>query len=442
MKRPTWPGLLLCLLLAAGLAQTTGSAHAQGGQILDLVNQVRAEHGLPPYRYNAALSIAAQNHANWMANNVIYSHTGAGGSSPQDRAAAAGYNGYVSENIVGGWQMTPNQGVIWWRNSAIHYSMMVSNRYTEAGVGFATNGRENMYVLVMGRPANSPAPAAPTGSEPQAEPLIITPIVLAQPREDGSIVHVVQEGQALWQIAAHYEVKLPDILLLNNMSEDDFLHPGDEVIVRLADNATPPPTPTPPLTYVVREGDNPWIIAYRYQIDLHTFLYLNNLTEDDVLHAGNEVRIRLAEGEAPPPTPTPKLTHRIREGDTPWSIAAQYGLEIDELLAMNGLGENAVLQIGAELAIRPTPTPEATSTPEVTDTATVPPSDEPELVSLMVSEAPSTETSTPTGTPEPTTAVEVDEPEEEQSGGLLYFASLLVAGAGLLVFVGVVMRRV
>ena len=141
-------------------------------------------------------------------------------------------------------------------------------------------------------------------------------------------------------------------------------------------------------------------------------------------------------------TPTPKLTHRIREGDTPWSIAAQYGLEIDELLAMNGLGENAVLQIGAELAIRPTPTPEATSTPEVTDTATAPPSDEPELVSLMVSEAPSTETSTPTGTPEPTTAVEVDEPEEEQSGGLLYFASLLVAGAGLLVFVGVVMRRV
>jgi LysM repeat protein len=257
---------------------------------------------------------------------------------------------------------------------------------------------------------------------------------------------VVQEGQALWQIAAHYEVKLPDILLLNNMSEDDFLHPGDEVIVRLADDATPPPTPTPPLTYTVREGDNPWIIAYRYQIDLDTFLYLNSLSEDDVLHAGNEVRIRLAEGEAPPPTPTPKLTHRIKEGDTAWSIAAQYGLEIDELLAMNGLGENPVLQVGEELAIRATPTPEATATPEVTDTATPTPSSEPEMVSLAVSESPATEeTVTPTSPAEPTAATatpEVNDSEEPQGGGLLYIASLLVAGAGLLVFVGVVMRRV
>ncbi|HSM55434.1 MAG TPA: LysM peptidoglycan-binding domain-containing protein [Candidatus Sulfomarinibacteraceae bacterium] len=442
MRRAFWLSLLLGLFFMAGPGHTPQEARAQGGpagEILRLVNQVRAEHGLSPYTYNATLTVAAQNHANWMANNVIYSHTGAGGSSPQDRANAAGYNGYVSENIVGGMNMTPNQGVIWWRNSAIHYQMMVSNRYSEAGVAFATNGTQNMYVLVMGRPSNVAA-AAPEGPEPQSEPLIITPIELAQPREDGSIVHVVQDGQALWQIAAHYEVELPKLLLYNGLDEDDYLQPGDEVIVRLADGAPIPPTPTPPLTHVVREGENAWIIAARFQVDLDTFFYLNGLTEDSVLHPGNEVRIRLGEGEPPPPTPTPKLTHKVKEGDTLWSIAVQNGLEMEELLSLNGLVESAVLQIGQELFVRATPTPEMSPTPEVT------PTPEPSLTPTPNAEAMVLATSSdrspaPEATP---TARPTNRPESARSGdgpGPLYIISLLLAGAGILVFVGVVLRR-
>lgn len=432
-----------------GLAQQ--EAAAQGGaaaEILQGVNQVRAEHGLPPYSYNGTLSIAAQNHANWMANNVIYSHTGAGGSTPQTRAVAAGYSGYVAENIVGGWSMTPRQGIIWWRNSALHYSMMVSNRYTEAGVGFATNGRENMYVLVMGRPADAATVASAPSNEPQAQPLIITPIQLAQPREDGSIVHVVQDGQALWQIAAHYETTLQELLLLNSLDEDTFLHPGDEIWVKLAEGATPPPTPTPPLNHTVREGENAWIIANRYQIDIDTFFYLNQLDEFSLLHAGNEVRIRLAEGEAPPPTPTPKLAHVVREGDTLWSIAALNGLEMEQLLAFNGLTENAILQVGAELFIRatetpiPSPTPDVTATPTPQATGTEEVVAEVELSSLAMAAAPIEQPQLSPTPPGDTRA----EPEsagkgEDEGGGLLYTASLLLAGAGLILFVGIVLKR-
>lgn len=432
---------LLCLVLTYGEKEVDAQS-GPAGEILQRVNQLRAEHGLPPYRYNGTLSIAAQNHASWMAANVAYTHTGAGGSSPQDRANAVGYNGYVSENIVGGMGMTPNQGLIWWRNSAIHYRMMVSNRYSEAGVGFASNGTQNMYVLLMGRPASGP-PAAAAAEEPQSEPLIITPIKLAEPREDGSIVHVVQEGQALWQIAAHYETELPDLLLYNNLDEDDFLQPGDEIIVRLPDGAPPPPTPTPPLAHTVREGDNPWIIAARYDIDIDTFFYLNGLTEDDLLHPGNEVRIRLAEGEAPPPTPTPKLMHTVREGDTAWSIAAQNGLTLEELLELNGLAENAVLSIGDELYVRATPTPQITPTPDVTATPQPSPTVTGDQLAFAAVSTPSTPTaSTPTATPEAAVTPAAPPEPESGGGGWLYVASLLVAGVGVLLFAGIVLRRV
>jgi uncharacterized protein YkwD len=183
----------LLLLVVAALAPAVRAAPAaQSGsatEIFNLVNQLRAEHGLPPYQFNGTLAVAAQNHANWMAANVAYSHTQHDGSTPQTRANAAGYNGSVTEIIVGGSNMTPQQGLIWWRNSALHYSNMVSNRYFEAGAAFATNGSQNMYVMVIGRASNSPAVPSTAAADPLPGAIQVIPIQLAQPRDDGSIVH-------------------------------------------------------------------------------------------------------------------------------------------------------------------------------------------------------------------------------------------------------------
>ena len=100
-------GLFLTLLLIYASESTARdkSVFAQGdpaSEILQLINQFRASQGLPPFEYNGVLASAAQGHANWMAANVAISHTGAGGSSPQTRAATVGFSGYVVENIVGG----------------------------------------------------------------------------------------------------------------------------------------------------------------------------------------------------------------------------------------------------------------------------------------------------------------------------------------------------
>jgi LysM repeat protein len=245
----------------------------------------------------------------------------------------------------------------------------------------------------------------------------------------------------LWQIAAHYETTLQELLLLNSLDEDDFIQPGDEIWVRLAEGAPPPPTPTPPLVHTVREGENPWIIANRYNIDIDTFFYLNSLDEFSLLHPGNEVRIRVAEGEAPPPTPTPKLAHIVREGDTLWSIAAQNGLEMEQLLAFNGLVENAILQVGDELFIRATETPLPSPTPDVTTTPTP---QTPNIEQQEVEGAPALAMAAVVDTPQPSptpTVVTTPEPRPSRGAGLLYTASLLLAGAGLILFVGVVLRK-
>jgi len=361
-------GLLLILGISFMIARPAARAQGDpGSEIFQLLNQYRASLGLPPFQYNNVLASAAQRHANWMAANLIFSHTGDGGSSPLSRATDAGYSGYVVENIVGGSSMSPRQGLIWWQNSPIHYNTLVTERYPQAGIGFATDGNTKMYVLVVGRPPGpSEALSRSTAIETTSQPLIITPIQLAEPREDGSIVHIMRTGQAMWTVAAYYDVDLAYLYLINSLSEDAVLHPGDEVTVLLAEGQEPPPTPTPRLNHIIREGESAWSIALQHGISTGYLYQLNDLDEYSVLHPGNELIVRLAEGQPPLPTPTPKTYHTVQSGQSLWAIAAQYNLTLEELIALNELSAQSIILQGDQLLIRPlppTPLPETPSPP-------------------------------------------------------------------------------
>lgn len=363
--------VLALLLLVQGLGPSLTPVKAQSGssaEIFRLVNEVRAGYGLAPFVWDGTLAVAAQNQANYMATNNIYSHTGAGGSSPQSRAQAAGYPGRATENIVGGSVLTPRQGVIWWQNSPIHFSTMISQQYIHAGVGFAQGHDQNFYALVVGVPASaadSNALAAPLAADDTLAP--VAPIQLAEPDENGGITHVVGSGQSFWAIAARYEIPLEQLYLYNNLTEESVINPGDKLIIRLADGQVPPPTPTPPASHIVREGESLWTIAAWYKLSLEELLYLNSMEEDSLVQPGDEVRIRLLPGESPPPTPTLQAFHTVRSGDTAWGISEQYGLTLDELFTYNALTQNSILSIGQQLLIiAPSATPSVTPTPRPT----------------------------------------------------------------------------
>lgn len=371
MTKRTLLAIGMCLLLLAGARPQTTKAQSADA-ILQQVNQFRLNNGLPSFTYSAALAAAAQNQANYMAEfGVFSSHMGYGGSWPQSRANAAGYSGQVSENIVGGTNLTAPRGLTWWVNSPVHYNTLITTRYTEAGTGFARAGDINYYVLVVGQPGNlNVQPASSANNDP--EPLFITPITLAEPGADGSIVHTVQEGQALWSLAAHYDVPLSDLLLYNGLKADAFVHTGDKIIIRLAEGAPLPPTPTPPTTHLVREGESLWTIAASYNVKIGDVMWYNNLNEESFLQPGQEIKVRLAPGELPPPTPTPLIYHIVQAGQTPWEIALTYGLTLEQLQAFNNMAANAIIKPGDELRIRPPDTPTPTPLPTSTPTPPIP----------------------------------------------------------------------
>ncbi len=342
--------LLGLMLIINGFAAPEVQAQDPASEIFQLVNNFRVSLGLQPFTWNNQLAAASQTQANWLlANPRNFVHTWPDGTTKEMRAVAAGYNGRVVENIVGGWQMTPQRALTWWQNSPPHYNTITSSFYVEAGTAFAGSGNNRRYVIVVGNRGASAA-AAPRAPEP--EPIFVEPVILSEPDSTGQIVHTVGKGHALWTLSAYYEVELSDLLLYNDMDENSLVSVGDEIIIQPADGWVPPPTPTPPFSVVVQNGQTLWTIAAIHKIELADLLLFNGLSPDSLISAGDEIKIRLQPGEQPPtftPTPTPVQKYVIREGDAAWSIAARYDISLDQLYAWNGLPANPLLSVGQEL---------------------------------------------------------------------------------------------
>jgi LysM repeat protein len=317
---------LLGVVLLGCLFGWVTPAEAQPSQALEmvtLVNQYRAERGLGALAIHPALMAAAQSHVDWMVATGNYGHTGEGGSSPADRAKAAGYptaGWYVYENWTGG--ATPQQALAWWDASPIHHQTLNLQGFEHIGVGYSAGGRRGIYVLIVAKPSlpvgSDAADAAPPDDGPT--PFYVEPIVQAAPGPDGTIIHVVGEGQTAWDIAVVYDVDLDEMLALNALRRPVVLRPGDQIIVKLGPNAIPPTRE--PLTHIVREGDTAWAVAAIYGLTLDELLALNGIDRSTVLHPGDLLLIRAPEPTAETSAPPAETTTLPTFTPVPLTITA------------------------------------------------------------------------------------------------------------------------
>lgn len=145
---------------SAGLVQSTCAFTSETTNITETVNAIntyRTQNGLPAYNTNSDLAQAAQSHANDMACNNLFTHTGSNGSTIQSRVSASGYIfSFVSENVYGSYPPLTGQGVVnWWINDRTdlnHNLNLVSDTFIDIGVGYAFYNNYGYYVVVFGTP--------------------------------------------------------------------------------------------------------------------------------------------------------------------------------------------------------------------------------------------------------------------------------------------------
>ena len=114
-------------------------------QVLELVNQQRANYGLSKLSYSTELEAVAYRHSKDMADNNYFNHTNLQGKSPFDRMRDAGISyRAAAENIAAG-QKTPEEVVNAWMNSSGHRANILNPSVTEMGLGIYFGGSYGVY---------------------------------------------------------------------------------------------------------------------------------------------------------------------------------------------------------------------------------------------------------------------------------------------------------
>jgi uncharacterized protein YkwD len=124
-------------------------------EIARLINDVRAEHSLPPLDYHRKLEQAAQAHANDCAQRGWCSHMGSDGASIKTRILRTGYD-------AAGWAecwaqtQTPRKAVEIWMNETPpndpHRRTLLSDWLTEVGLGVSEADWGYYIIADFGRP--------------------------------------------------------------------------------------------------------------------------------------------------------------------------------------------------------------------------------------------------------------------------------------------------
>ncbi len=120
--------------------------NVQQRQALDLLNADRAAHGLPPLRFNVALSRLAESYAQDMIKRDFFSHTSPEGLSPFERMRRNGipFN-YAGENLAFNASIRDAQQAF--MNSPSHKANILSPRYTQVGIGVKVSPNGRTYVV-------------------------------------------------------------------------------------------------------------------------------------------------------------------------------------------------------------------------------------------------------------------------------------------------------
>jgi hypothetical protein len=160
-------------LAAVGLSD---SAADEVARLVEAVNAIRGQNGRPPLHLQAQLMLAAQRHADGMAQSRTMSHIGPYGTHPPDRMAAAGYDTCGGgEDVSFGALQSADDIARGWYDSPGHRAILLDENAREMGVGRGQTADGVAYW------------ALEVGQRPTVAPIVVNGEAAATPTSDVTV---------------------------------------------------------------------------------------------------------------------------------------------------------------------------------------------------------------------------------------------------------------
>ena len=167
--------------------------------------------------------------------------------------------------------------------------------------------------------------------------------------------HRVKKGESLWLIARRYGVPVADLVARNRLDPEVWLMPGQVLELRTSSKATLSAASAGRDSgrYVVRNGDNLWLIARRHSVSVGDLVAWNGIDPEVWLMPGQVLELRTSSGVSTIASSEQESDrHVVRNGENLWLIARRRAVSVAELRAWNRLDPDDWLMPGQVLEVR------------------------------------------------------------------------------------------
>lgn len=191
----------------------------------------------------------------------------------------------------------------------------------------------------------------------------------AQETVSGSpVVHIVQPGDTIYRIALRYGVSVDEIVSANNLENSWRILIGQELVIpgltvpndsEVIENPLIAGAPT---IYIVQPGDTLQSIADRHRLTVDQLIRANNITNPNIIHRGQELKIWTTESVSAPVeeeeaeaevenVPTAQIIHVVQPGETLGQIGVRYGISWQQIASVNNITNTDHIYYGQQLYI-------------------------------------------------------------------------------------------
>lgn len=174
------------------------------------------------------------------------------------------------------------------------------------------------------------------------------------------VVHVVQRGESLSTIAQRYDISMGDLAGYNGLSNQNFVWVGQRLLIPGQGQSAVPALHTSDQLpgnqgyHVVQRGEMLSAVARAYGMDVNDLMRLNGLTNPNLIWVGQKLRVSARVEALIPDDTEPAVAGNIyvvQPGDSLAQIAKDHSTTIYELMASNGLPNPNFVWTGQRLRI-------------------------------------------------------------------------------------------
>ena len=176
---------------------------------------------------------------------------------------------------------------------------------------------------------NSPIPTPDSPSTPE------------EPIENGTIIYTVKSGDTLSKIAREYGTTVNNIVSLNpSITNPNLIYPGEQFTISINNN-----TSSSSLVYTVVKGDTLSEIAVRYDTTVSKLVIDNNISNPNLIYPGQ--RLVIYKGNTTNlGNECGKVLYTIKRGDTLSEIAIRYDTTVNEIATLNNISNPNLIYAG------------------------------------------------------------------------------------------------